>query len=287
LAPGDFLSGSVEQSNKTAGEDAAEKPLAGLRIVITRAGAQASGLARQIESVGGAVVEFPTIEIQPPQDFAAFDAAIENIEQYDWLIFTSVNSVAPFLARLRRAGKAPGALASIHVGAIGPETAQRLLSAGLTVSLMPERYQAEGILDAVEPEQMKGKRVLIPRAAEAREVLPETLRSWGAAVDVVAAYRTALPRVDVAPLADLLRRGAVDVITFTSSSTVKNFIRLFGGKNLAEIAGRSALACIGPITARTVEDAGGQPAIVAEEFTTAGLTRAIVAHFRSRTGRRT
>jgi uroporphyrinogen III methyltransferase / synthase len=281
------LSGSVEQNNRTAGEDAPEKPLAGVRVVITRAGAQASGLARQIELVGGAVVEFPTIEIQPPEDFAAFDAAIENIERYDWLIFTSVNSVAPFLARLRRSGKAPGALASTHVAAIGPETAQRLSSAGLTVSLVPERYQAEGILDAVKPELMKGKRVLIPRAAEAREVLPETLRSWGAAVDVVIAYRTALARADVAPLVDLLRRGGIDVITFTSSSTVKNFIRLFDGKNLAEIAGRSAIACIGPITARTVEECGGRPAIVAEEFTTAGLTRAIVAHFRSRAVRRT
>ena len=247
----------MEQDNRTAGEDAPEKPLAGVRIVITRAGAQASGLARQLESAGGAVVEFPTIEIQPPEDFAAFDAAIENIEQYDWLIFTSVNSVAPFLARLRRAGKVVGALASLHVGAIGPETAQRLSSAGITVSLVPERYQAEGILDAVKPELMKGKRVLIPRAAEAREVLPETLRSWGAAVDVVVAYRTALARVDVAPLADLLRRGAIDAITFTSSSTVKNFVRLFDGKSLAEIAGRSAIACIGPITARTVEEAGG------------------------------
>jgi uroporphyrinogen III methyltransferase/synthase len=287
LPPSDFLSGSVEQNNRTAVEDASEKPRTGLRIVITRAGAQASGLARQIKSAGGAVVEFPTIEIQPPEDFAAFDAAIENIEQYDWLIFTSVNSVAPFLARLRRAGKAPGALASTHVGAIGPETAQRLSSEGITVSLVPERYQAEGILDAVKPELMKGKRVLIPRAAEAREVLPETLRSWGAAVDVVVAYRTALPRVDVAPLADSLRRGAIDAITFTSSSTVKNFIRLFGGKDLTEIAGRSAIACIGPITARTVEEAGGRPAIVADEFTTAGLTRAIVAHFRSRAARRT
>jgi uroporphyrinogen III methyltransferase / synthase len=269
------------ERSRTGDKGVPEKPLAGVRVVVTRAGTQAAGLAQQIENAGGAVVEFPTIEIQPPEDFAAFDAAIRNIEQYDWLIFTSVNSVAPFLARLRRAGKAPGAVASIHVGAIGPETAQRLSSAGITVSLVPERYQAEGILDAVKPELMKGKRVLIPRAAEAREVLPETLRAWGAAVDVVVAYRTALAQVEVAPLADLLGRGAIDVITFTSSSTVKNFVRLFGGKNLAAIAGRSAIACIGPITARTVEEAGGQAAIVAEEFTTAGLTRAIVAHFRS------
>jgi uroporphyrinogen III methyltransferase/synthase len=258
-----------------------EKPLAGIWIVVTRAGAQASGLARQIESAGGKVVEFPTIEIQPPDDFEVFDAAIDRIEQYDWLIFTSVNSVAPFLARLRIAGRNAGALASLQVGAIGPETAKRLASAGIATTFVPERYQAEGILDSIQPERMKGKRVLIPRAAEAREVLPETLRAWGAEVDVVIAYRTALPKVDVTPLAELLRRGQIDVITFTSSSTVRNFVRLFGGKNLAEIAAGTAIACIGPITARTVEEAGGRPTIVAEEFTTAGLTRAIVTYFQS------
>src|SRR5688572_15574772 len=278
----DVVSQSVERNERNSSDPGKEKPLAGRRIVVTRAGAQAYGLVEQIEAAGGEVIELPTIEIQAPESFAAFDAAVKNIERYDWLIFTSVNSIAPFLERLRIGGKTVEALHSIQVGAIGPETAKRLASAGITASLVPERYQAEGILDAVKPELMKAKRVLIPRAAEAREVLPETLRAWGAAVDVVIAYRTALARVDVAPLADLLRRGAIDVITFTSSSTVKNFVRVFDGKSLAEIAGRSALACIGPITARTVEEAGGRPAIVAEEFTTAGLTRAIVAHFRSR-----
>jgi uroporphyrinogen III methyltransferase/synthase len=268
------------EHSKRASSDP-EKPLAGIRIVVTRAGAQASGLVRQIESAGGEVVEFPTIEIQPPDDFEAFDAAIDKIEQYDWLIFTSVNSVAPFLARLRNAGKSAGALASLQVGAIGPETAKRLGSAGITTTLVPERYQAEGILDSVRPELMKGKRVLIPRAAEAREVLPETLRAWGAGVDVVVAYRTTLPKVDLTPLVELLRRGQIDVITFTSASTVRNFVRLFGGKNLAEIAAGTAIACIGPITARTVEEAGARPAIVAKEFTTAGLTRAIVTYFQS------
>jgi uroporphyrinogen III methyltransferase/synthase len=169
----------------------------------------------------------------------------------------------------------------MQVGAIGPETAKRLASAGITASLVPERYQAEGILDAVDPKTMKGKRVLIPRAAEAREVLPETLRRWGATVDVVIAYRTALPKVDVAPLAELLRQRKIDVITFTSSSTVKNFVRLFGGKNLAEIAAGSAIACIGPITASTIEEAGGRADIVAEEFTISGLVRAIIAHFQT------
>ncbi len=188
------------------------------------------------------------------------------------------------MERLRIGGKTVEAVHSLQVGAIGPETAKRLASAGITASLVPERYQAEGLLDAVKPEAMKGKRVLIPRAAEAREILPETLRAWGAMVDVVIAYRTALPDVDIAPLAELLRQRKIDVITFTSSSTVKNFVRLFGGKNLAEIAAGSAIACIGPITAGTVEQAGGRPEIVADEFTINGLTRAIIAHFQPKSG---
>jgi len=226
------------------------------------------------------VIELPTIEIQPPESFARLDAAVKEIERYDWLIFTSVNSVAPFLARLRAGDKSTASIASIKVGAIGPETAKRLESAGITASLVPERYQAEGILDAVKPEAMRGKRVLIPRAAEAREILPQTLRQWGATVDVVVAYRTALPNIDVGPVAELLRRRRIDVITFTSSSTVKNFVALFGGKTVTEIAGESVIACIGPITARTTEEMGGRPEIVAKEFTTAGLTRAIIAYFR-------
>jgi uroporphyrinogen III methyltransferase / synthase len=275
------MSHSVERTDRNLVDRELEKPLAGKRIIVTRAGAQAFGLVEQIEAAGGEVVELATIEIQPLESFAEFDAAINKIEQYDWLIFTSVNSVAPFLSRLRAGGKVPLSMGYLKIAAIGPETAKRLASAGITVCLVPQRYQAEGILDALGPEAVKQKRILIPRAAEAREILPETLRDWGAAVDVVAAYRTALPRVDIAPVAELLRRHKIDVITFTSSSTVKNFVRLFGDKPLGDIVCGSTLACIGPITARTVKDLGGRPHIVAEEFTIAGLVRAIIAHVRS------
>jgi len=263
-------------------EDSERQPLAGKRIVVTRARAQAGSLARRIEELGGEVIEFPTIEICPPESFAAFDDAVAKIEDYDWLIFTSVNSIEPFLFRLKRNGKTAAELTRLKVGAIGPETAQRLEEFGIHAGLVPERYQAEGILDAVKPETMQGKRVLIPRAAEAREILPETLREWGASVDVVVAYRTIVPAVDVAPLAELLRLRKVDVITFTSSSTVKNFTRLFDNKNLDALAAGSALACIGPITARTVEQLGGHAGIVAEEFTIPGMVRAIVEYFGSR-----
>jgi uroporphyrinogen III methyltransferase / synthase len=256
-----------------------QKPLAGKRIVVTRARKQAETVARAIEELGGDVINFPTIEICPPQSFAAFDAALDKLSLYDWVIFTSVNSVDPFLERLKLRGKTAEALSAHKVGAIGAETAKRLEAARIRASLVPERYQAEGILDAISREEIRGKRVLIPRAAEAREVLPATLRNWGALVDVVVAYRTELPCLDVRPLADLLLERKVDVITFTSSSTVRNFVRLFGGRKLGEIVDGSIIACIGPITVSTVEELGGRADIVADQFTVADMLRAIVEHF--------
>jgi uroporphyrinogen III methyltransferase/synthase len=266
-----------------------QKPLAGKRIVITRARKQAETVARSIEELGGEVIDFPTIEICPPESFAEFDAALDKLSLYDWVIFTSVNSVEPFLERLKLRGETAEALSAHKVGAIGAETAKRLESARIRASLVPERYQAEGILDAISPEEICGKRVLIPRAAEAREILPATLRKWGAVVDVVVAYRTELPRLDVRPLSDLLVERKVDVITFTSSSTVRNFVRLFGGRKLGEIARGSTIACIGPITAATVEELGGRADIVADQFTVKDMLRAIVEHFQtsSKANRRT
>jgi len=266
-----------------------QKPLAGKRIVITRARKQAETVARSIEELGGEVIDFPTIEIRPLESFAEFDAALDKLNLYDWVIFTSVNSVEPFLERLKLRGKTAEALSAHKVGAIGAETAKRLEAARIRASLVPERYQAEGILDAISPEEICGKRVLIPRAAEAREILPATLRKWGAVVDVVVAYRTELPRLDVRPLSDLLVERKVDVITFTSSSTVRNFVRLFGGRKLGEIARGSTIACIGPITAATVEELGGRADIVADQFTVKDMLRAIVEHFQtsSKANRRT
>jgi uroporphyrinogen III methyltransferase/synthase len=258
-----------------------QKPLAGKRIVVTRARKQAETFARSIEELGGDVIDFPTIEICPPESFAEFDAALDKLGLYDWVIFTSVNSVEPFLERLELRGKTAEALSAHKVGAIGAETAKRLEAARIRASLVPERYQAEGILDAISPEEIRGKRVLIPRAAEARKILPATLRKWGALVDVVVAYRTELPRLDVRPLADLLVERKVDVITFTSSSTVRNFVRLFGGRKLGEIVSGSMIACIGPITAATVEELGARADIVADQFTVTDMLRAIVEHFRA------
>jgi uroporphyrinogen III methyltransferase/synthase len=269
---------SAKKNNRAVDVDS-RHPLAGKRIVITRARAQGSGLARRIEDLGGEVVEFPTIEIQPPESFAALDGAIGKIKTYDWLMFTSVNGVEYFLDRLQRLHKSTTELKGIKVAAIGPETVKRLEAAGVEGCLVPKQYQAEGMLEILMPETMRGKRVLIPRAAKARDILPETLRQWRAQVDVVEAYRTMIPLTDSGWFKDLLRSGGVDMITFTSSSTVSHFIRLFPGRDLAQVLAGVAIACIGPITQQTVEELGGRAAVVAKEFTILGLVQAMVAFF--------
>ena len=152
------------------------RPLAGKRIVVTRARSQASSLIQRIEKLGGEVIEFPTIEIQPPESYAALDNAIANIRTYDWLLFTSVNGVEQFLLRLQSLSKSMTELEGIKVGAIGPETAKRLEGAGIKNCVVPRQYQAEGMLEALSRQMMRGKRVLIPRAAKARDILPKTLR---------------------------------------------------------------------------------------------------------------
>jgi uroporphyrinogen III methyltransferase / synthase len=253
--------------------------LRGKRILVTRARSQALSLAQRIESLGGEVVEFPTIEIRPPESYGPLDQAIYQIANYDWLIFTSVNGVEQFLDRFEKLGKNITNLAGIEVGAIGPETARRLTAAQIEPTLVPKQYQAEGILDELISETVLGKRILIPRAAKARDILPETLRRWGARVDVVEAYQTVLPQVDVSALCRLLREGTIDMITFTSSSTATNFAIMLRGQDLPRLLSRAVVACIGPITRKTVEDLGMRPEIVSEEFTIPGLVRAMVDYF--------
>jgi uroporphyrinogen III methyltransferase / synthase len=253
--------------------------LRGKRILVTRARSQALSLAQRIESLGGEVVEFPTIEIRPPESYGPLDQAIYQIANYDWLIFTSVNGVEQFLNRFEKLGKNIANLAGIEVGAIGPETARRLTAAQIEPTLVPKKYQAEGILDELISETVLGKRILIPRAAKARDILPETLRRWGARVDVVEAYQTVLPQVDVSALCRLLREGTIDMITFTSSSTVTNFSVMLRDQDLPRLLSRAVIACIGPITKKTVEDLGMRPEIVSEEFTIPGLVRAMVDYF--------
>ena len=262
-----------------AGAISSEKPFKGRRIVITRARKQAGGLAQRIEALGGEVIEFPTIEIQPPASFANLDRAVHTINAYEWIIFTSVNSVEPFLERLRLSEKTVSDLRHAQIVAIGAETAKRLSAAGVAVAVIPSRYQAEGILESLEPSVLVGKHVLIPRAAKARNILPETLRQWGATVDVVEAYCTVAPAFDGATIRQRLQQGDIDMITFTSSSTVSNFVQLCGNPSLAALVGATAIASIGPITAQTIEEFGGRASVMAREFTIDGLIVAMIEHF--------
>ena len=256
--------------------------LSGKRIVVTRARSQASELARRLSEFGAEVVEFPTIAIEPPREYAPMDRAIEQLQAYDWLFFTSVNGVQSFFNRLRQLGKNSQALEHLKVVAIGPETAGRLEDEGVHAHLVPAKYQAEGIIEGLNPADIRGRRILIPRAAKARELLPETLRQWGASVDVVEAYQTVLPQNHKVSLNELLQQNQIDVITFTSSSTVVNFIRLlFEGGDLLRILKGVVIGCIGPITAQTAIDSGLRVDIISSEFTIPGLVDAIVTYYGS------
>ena len=262
---------------------AATRALAGRRVVITRPRLQAASLVAALEEHGAEVLEFPTIQVQPVADLTEVDAAIEALPETDWVIFTSVNGVEQFCDRLEAVGAGSAALSACHVASIGPATAEALRERGVTPERVPDRYQAEGLLEALGDEGWSGRRVLIPRAAKAREILPEDLRRRGARVDVVPVYRTVRPDLDPEPLRQRLVAREVDAITFTSSSTVTNFIAFFPGeeaRSLLEASG-AAVACIGPITAGTAREAGFPVAVEADEFTVAGLVQALVDHLGS------
>ena len=254
--------------------------LLGKRIVITRPRTQAGELTRRLTELGAEVIEFPTISIEPPDDYEPMDRAMAQLHQYDWLIFTSVNGVQSFFDRLRHFGNDSQDIEHLKVVAIGPETAGRLEREGVRVFLVPAKYQAEGVLEGLDPAQIRSCRVLLPRASKAREVLPETLRQWGAFVDVVHAYKTVLPQDYRLRLRELFEKQT-DVITFTSSSTVENFVQLLEGEDPVPILRGVTIACIGPITARTAIDIGLQVDIVSAEFTIPGLVAAIVKFYES------
>ncbi|MBI4524987.1 MAG: uroporphyrinogen-III synthase [Deltaproteobacteria bacterium] len=259
-----------------------DKPLSGRRIVITRPRSQALAFTREIEKLGGQVVEFSTIAIVPPESYEPLDRAIQDIESYHWLIFTSANGVKFFFERFKALNRDISALKRIRIAAIGPQTARELEAMSLRADLVPEEYRAEGILQGLRPEEIRGRRVLLPRAAEAREVLPETLREWGAALDVIEAYRTVGGGGDTAALRSLLVEKEIDMVTFTSSSTVRHFAALFDGENLVELLARTAVGCIGPVTQSTAEELGIRVDLVSRDYTIQGLTRAIVEYFKSK-----
>jgi uroporphyrinogen III methyltransferase / synthase len=256
------------------------KSLRGTKILVTRPREQASRFAALLREYGAEPIEAPTIQIVPPSSWEPLDRAIAAIRSYDWLVFTSVNGVHAFF---RRFGQQQGQLADLHglkVCAIGPETAKYLRERGLHVEVVPTEYRAEAVVEALADVPLQGQRILIPRAAVARDVLPRALTARGAGVDVVEAYRTVLPTAALAPeVRRLLEQRAIAVVTFTSSSTVTNFAVLVGEADLPHLFREVVIACIGPITAETVSSYGLTPTIVAAEYTIPALARAIVEYF--------
>ncbi|MBI3121194.1 MAG: uroporphyrinogen-III C-methyltransferase [candidate division NC10 bacterium] len=262
-------------------------PLSGKRILITRAREQASSFARVLEAAGAEVVEFPTITFAPPESWGPLDAAIARLREYQWVIFTSRNGVRFFWERMQLAGRDARDLFGMTVCAIGPATAGALQSLGVRADIVPAEFKAEALVEAIGAvtgaEGMRETRVLLARAAEAREVLPEELTRRGARVDVVAAYRTVKSASDAEALRTMLREGKIHAVTFTSSSTVKHFLDLVGEEASALLQG-VVVASIGPITAELAARHGITSHIVPENYTIPTLAEALIKHFRPTQG---
>ena len=257
-----------------------ERPLFGKRIVVTRSRAQASQLVELLAGFGAQVIEYPTILIKKIDPNPELEGAVQEIRNYHWIIFTSVNGVDCFFEQLDQMGLDTRTLGDLKIGAIGPATAEGLRRRAIRPDFIPEAYRAEGIIEGLVSEGVRGKRVLIPRAAQAREILPRQLSEAGADVRVVPVYET-LPdtEADTEKLVQEIKARQVDMITFTSSSTVTNFFSGLEGKIDKGDFKDIIMACIGPITEKKLKEQGFSARVVAEKFTIPELVDAILAYY--------
>jgi uroporphyrinogen III methyltransferase / synthase len=254
------------------------KPLSGRCIVVTRPRAQAADFIDCLAAAGADVVPCPSIEIVPPPSWAPLDDAIARIEQFDWVVFTSTNGVAVFFERLKAGGRDVRVLHRTRLAAVGPQTARALEERGLRVDVVPDEFRAEGVAEDMRRKGIAGARILLPRAAEAREILPAMLRDAGAEVEEVASYDTVRAQTVPAEVRSLLAQGRVDLVTFTSSSTVRNFLALLGEDAVALLR-RTRIGCIGPITGDTACAAGLTVDIQPSSYTVAAFSEEIVRYF--------
>lgn len=255
-----------------------DQPLFGKRILVTRSREQASVLSEKLENLGAEAWEYPTIKIKEPDDLSALDKSVANAGMYNWIIFTSVNGVKAFFQRLRAQKLDIRSLKEAKICAIGPKTAEALEERGLLVDVMPEVFRAEAVLDALRGRIQSGDKILLPRADLARQVLVDSLQKLGAQVDEVVAYQTVLAdAADTQLLLEKLQAGEIHVLTFTSSSTVTNFLQLLGEHR--QLLQGILVACIGPITAETAKKNGLSVDICAEQYTIDGLVEGIQTYF--------
>lgn len=256
-----------------------KRPLFGKRIVITRARAQASSLASKLSKLGALCIEIPTIQIVAAEDTAPLKKSIENIKNYDWLVFTSVNGVKFFFDTLFDMSHDVRVLGHLKFACIGPVTKERLKNYGIISDILPETYRAESVIDAFSTVEIKDKKILLPRARQARTILPEELIKMGAQVDDIAAYETILNTDGKKDLISLLENNGIDAITFTSSSTVSNFMSLLESKDIKKLLENVVIASIGPITSDTAKSFDIEPDIEAKEFTIQGLVNSLMAYY--------
>lgn len=253
------------------------KPLFGRGVVITRPEAQAEGFAKLLRAQGARVILFPVIQIGPPESWAELDGAIDRLEGYRWIIFTSANGVRFFFQRLQERGRDIRDLKGIRIATIGPATAAAVEALRIRVDLVPEEFVSEGVVRAFTGEDLRGCRVLLPRAKEARDVIPEGLVKMGATVDVATTYRTVRSDREAAELLSLLAEGRVDVVTFTSPSTVAHFLGIMGPD--FHLPPKVRIACIGPVTEAAARKAGLPVDILQERYTIPALVDTIAAYF--------
>lgn len=253
-----------------------KKPLFGKRILVTRAREQASDLSRIIESLGGEAYEYPSIKIAEVEDKSLLDKAITEASTYKWLIFTSVNGVKFFFKRMQELKKDIRSLGSVKICAIGPVTKKHLEDKGLIVDYMPEKFVAENVIEGLAPLLEKGDKILLPRADLARPILVQALVDMGMDVNEVIAYNTLSENRNQEEIINILQEKMIHLITFTSSSTVTNFLKVFDDQERrSQLLKGVKIACIGPITAATAEEEGLKPDFVAEDYTIDGLVEVI------------
>jgi uroporphyrinogen-III synthase len=262
-------------------KSATNHPLNGIRVLVGRARHQAGALSAELRRRGASVIEIPFIEIRKPRSFRPLDSALKNLENYDWLILTSVNGVEAMWGRISRLRLRRGIVEDVRIAAIGPATKEAIEKRGVRVDVVPKEYVAESVVRSLK-RRVKGKRVLLVRAKVARDVIPRELRKAGAIVDVVEAYETVVPQSSRRRLQVTLNspKRRPHVVTFTSSSTVRNFVELLGTstRTRKELLGVRT-ASIGPVTSSTLRELGLKVDVQAREFTIPGLVAAIVRSF--------
>ena len=256
------------------------KPLFGKRILVTRAASQASHTARMIENLGGEAVDFPTIRIAPPEDYADLDAAIESLPGYDWIVFTSVNGVQAFMARVRKLGKDARCLGGVALCSIGPRTSEALRQENLVPDVQPRRFSSSGIVEELRSSGLKGKKILLARSDLANRELPSGLASLGAEVKEIVCYRTLMGEPDRTAV-ETLFDGKIAAVLFTSASTARNFAAILG-KDAQRVPGSTLMASIGPVTTLAAREAGLEVHVEAAEYTVSHLLEAVAAWFQGR-----